>query len=233
MRELERRTQLSKIEMRGKPGDGAILSGYVAKYDVPSEVLWETGKGRFVEYIAPSAFLKTIQEADIRATRNHDPNLIVGRTRNLNNIRFMPDGEGLYHELDVPDTAVARSLYEDIELGLIDNMSFVFRTIQDSWDKSKEIPERRLLEVGLDDIAYVAYPAYRQSTAEARGALRSYAAACGCSLEDLPIAETTPEQEPDDGAPLARSEPDTDAPLEASEPDWRVRARRELNLIIL
>lgn len=230
MREIERRTPLSAVELRGKPGAGAMLTGYVARYNVPSEILWEVGKGRFVEYIDPSAFRKTVQEADIRATRNHDPNFIVGRTKNLNNIRFFLEGDGLYHELDVPDTAVARSLYEDVGLGLLDNMSFQFVTISDRWDRSQEIPERRLLEVALEDIAYVAFPAYTQTTAEARGALRSYAAACGCSLEEL-ASTTFADVEPDD-APLTRSEPD-DVPLEPREPDWKIRARRELDLILV
>lgn len=225
MKSNEMRCRTTALEMRGKPGEGAILSGYVAVFDEPSEVLWEYGVGRFIERIAPRAFDKTVREADIRATKNHDPNYIVGRTKaGVGNFRLAPDTVGLYHELDVPDTATARSVYEDVQNGFIDQMSFAFRMIDDAWDMDAEIPERRLLEVALEDIAYVAYPAYPQTTADARAALRSYARAAGVDVEELPtIAATATTQEP--------SGPPETAPEITPEPE-RPEPKRTTNLLI-
>lgn len=199
------------LEMRGKPGEGAVLSGYVAVFDQPSQVLWDFRTGHFVERVDPAAFNRTIEQADIKALRNHDPNYIVGRSKaGIGNIRFAPDERGLYHELEVPDTATARSLYEDVEQGFIDQMSFAFRTLQDEWSDGEETPERRLLEVALEDISYVAYPAYPQTTADARVALRSYARHVGVAdLEEMADPETTT-QDP---------EPQPEALAEATTPD--------------
>lgn len=179
----ETRCAVTSLEMRGLPGEGATLSGYVAVFDAPSEVLWDWQNGRFVERIAPGAFDKTIREADIRALKNHDPNHIVGRVKaGRGNITFAPDAVGLFHTLTVPDTATARSLYEDVSAGLIDQMSFSFETIVDEWDVAdKAMAKRYLREVALDDISYVVYPAYPQTSVDARGALHSYARALGCS----------------------------------------------------
>lgn len=193
MKATEQRWRPFDLEMRGKPGEGAVLSGYVAVFDQPSEVLWDFRSGHFVERVDASAFNRTIGLADIKALRNHDPNYIVGRSKaGVGNIRFAPDEQGLYHELDVPDTATARSLYEDVEQGFIDQMSFAFRTLQDEWSDGEETPERRLLEVALEDISYVAYPAYPQTTADARVALRSYARHVGVAdLAELEDADAT------------------------------------------
>jgi uncharacterized protein len=231
MRFPERRFIPASIEMRGKPGEGATLFGYVAVFDQPSEVLWELNRGSFEEIIHVGAFKKTIQEADIRATKNHDPNLLLGRTRKLNNVRLWEDGTGLYHELDVPDTATAREVYREVELGLIDQMSFAFEKIRDDWEyERRDVPLRHLRELRLSDIAYVTYPAYPQTKAEARSALSSLAEVSGATVDELvdaieagqfariwtpaPIGEsreeTTPEPEvaPIEDHALPPSEPD-------------------------
>jgi HK97 family phage prohead protease len=218
MKATELRCRATELEMRGKPGEGAVLSGYVAVFDQPSDVLWEYGTGHFVEKIDQRAFNKTVREADVRVLRNHDPNYIVGRSKaGVGNVRLTVDETGLYHELDVPDTATARSMYEDVQAGFIDQMSFAFRTIEDSWSAEPEDPkvqERRLVEVALDDVSYVAYPAYPQTTANARAALRSYARAVGVDVDELPDLRTTATTQEPSGPP-----PQEAAPEIAPEPE--------------
>lgn len=216
-RASEQRYRPTELEMRGKPGAGAVLAGYVAVFDQPSAVLWDFRSGHFVERIDGRAFNKTIHEADVKALRNHDPNLIVGRSKaGVGNIRFLPDSTGLYHELEVPDTATARSLYEDVQHGLIDQMSFAFRAIEDDWDSEAKVPERRLLEVALEDISYVAFPAYPQTTADARVALRSFAESLGLAVEELAELATTVTT-PEPGRPPEQA-PDTTREPEPPEP---------------
>ena len=224
MKATELRCQPTQLEMRGKPGEGAVLSGYVAVFDQPSEVLWEYGVGHFVERIGQRAFDKTVREADIRATKNHDPNFVLGRIKGgVGNVRLAPDTTGLFHELDVPDTATARSVYEDVEAGFIDQMSFAFRMIADAWDDGEDMPSRRLLEVALEDIAYVTYPAYPQTTANARAALRSFAKSVGCDVEELPTIRATATTQEPSGPP-----PEEAAPEIAPEPE-QPEPRRHLN----
>ena len=153
-----------------------------------------------------------MREADVRALRNHDPNFILGRTKaGVGNIRLVPDATGLYHELDVPDTATARSMYEDVrgrvhrpdELRLPHHRGRVGAEPADT-----TVPERRLLEVALEDISYVAYPAYPQTTANARAALRSFASAVGVDVDELPdLATTVTTQEPSGPPPEQRRHP--------------------------
>lgn len=196
MRATEKRYRPLDLEMRGAPGEGAVLEGYVAVFDEWSEVLWEYGVGRFREAIDSRAFAKTIGEADIVATKNHDENYLVGRVRaGVGNIQLRNDDRGLWHSLTIPNTRTAHDVYDEIAAGLIDKMSFKFRKIKDDWDRTPEIPERRLLEVALEDIAYVVSPAYPQTSVDARAAVRSFADAQGLSVEEL-LEEreaTTPE----------------------------------------
>ena len=61
--------------------------------------------------IAPGAFRKTIQESDVRALFNHDPNFVLGRNK-AGTLRLYEDGDGLGYEVDLPDTQAARDVYD-------------------------------------------------------------------------------------------------------------------------
>lgn len=143
--------------------EGKKIRGHLAVFDSFSEDL-----GGFREKIAPGAFKKTLKEADVRALFNHDSNYVLGRNKS-GTLKMKEDKQGLDCEIDPPDTGWARDLMVSIERGDIDQGSFAFRTIKDSWDMSDEKnPIRTLEEVALRDVSVVTYPAYPETDAGIR-----------------------------------------------------------------
>lgn len=164
MNDIERRTLGAKIELR-MDGEGEAATprivGYAAVFNSLSEDL-----GGFREKIAPGAF-KGSMDADVRALFNHDPSLILGRSRS-GTLRMTEDQHGLAVEIDPPNTAAARSIMEALKRGDVDQMSFGFRTLGDAWDRSGDEIVRTLTAVELLDVSVVTYPAYPATEAAVR-----------------------------------------------------------------
>lgn len=134
--------------------DKPKMYGHAAMFDSLSEDL-----GGFRERIAPGAFSKSLESADIRALFNHDSNIVLGRNKS-GTLRLKEDKTGLAIEIDPPDTQAARDLIVSMDRGDISQMSFGFRTISDKWAKLDGEWIRTLLEVDLFDVSPVTYPAY-------------------------------------------------------------------------
>lgn len=163
--EIERRS-FGVSELRVAAGDDGkrTLTGHAAVFDQLSEPIFF-----FRERIKPGAFAKTIQEADVRALWNHDPNYVLGRNR-AGTLRLREDAKGLAVEIDPPDTQWARDLMQSIERGDVSQMSFGFRAVSDSWEGTIDEPIRVLEECALFDVSPVTYPAYPQTDVSARSA---------------------------------------------------------------
>ncbi len=153
-------------------GDGTskrTIVGHAAVYDVESELIG----GYFREVIRRGAFDEALKGgSDVRCLFNHDPNLILGRTKS-GSLRMRDDGKGLAIECDVADTQMGRDAYESIKRGDIDQMSFSFRTRKHAWtfpDDPNIPPLRELLQVELYDVAPVTFPAYAATDVSARSA---------------------------------------------------------------
>lgn len=153
---------MQEMRLLEDPGQPPAIEGYAAVFDAPSEDL-----GGFVEYVRRGAFTKTIGEADVRATKNHDPNVVLGRTKN-GTLTMSEDIHGLRVKIVPPDTQAARDLMTQIKRGDIDQMSFMFDAVRDEWLVQGDKIIRSLLEVRLYDVAVVTYPAYPQTSAEVR-----------------------------------------------------------------
>jgi len=164
--DLERRTfPVAELRVAGEEGQPRII-GHAAVFDSPSEPLGFGGE--FREIVRRGAFSKTLQEADIRALLNHDPNYVLGRNRS-GTLTLTEDDRGLAVDVQPPDTTWARDLLESIRRGDINQMSFGFRVVKDRWeteDGGEQI--RELLEVELFDVSVVTYPAYPQTAVAVR-----------------------------------------------------------------
>jgi len=153
---IERR-YFKDMELRLVDGeDENVITGYAAVFDKYSEDL-----GWFKEKIKKGAFSKTIKENDIRALINHNPDLIIGRTKNKT-LKLWEDDKGLGFEVKLPDTSYAKDLKESIKRKDITQNSFGFQMIKDEW--SKDGKKRLLKEVKLFDISPVTFPAYKQTS---------------------------------------------------------------------
>jgi uncharacterized protein len=160
---IERRT--FNMEFRAavkdeKPG----IKGVAAVFNSLSDNL-----GAFREQITPGAFRTALINADVRALFNHDPNMILGRTKSKT-LRLAETDSGLEYECDMPDTSYARDLMACMQRGDISQCSFGFSVKDggDKWERDNVSGEwlRTILADGIEklyDVSPVTYPAYAQT----------------------------------------------------------------------
>jgi uncharacterized protein len=157
-------TRCFKSEVRAeKREEKTVVRGYAAMFNSMSENL-----GGFREIIAPGAFDDVLNN-DVRALKNHDSNLILGRTT-AGTLRLGVDALGLWYEYDSPDTSYARDLVVSMERGDVDQSSFQFFVDKDNWKEDADGRLVRTIEkVGrLLDVAPVTFPAYPDTTVAKR-----------------------------------------------------------------
>ena len=165
------------IEVRAaESGDGMSFGGYAARYNSPSAPL------PFTEVIAPGAFDRTLKSKnDIRAYINHDERLILGSTR-AKTLRLESRDDGLYSEIDLPDTSYARDLSVSIARGDTRTMSFGFSTVKDEWHDANN---RTLKEVRLHEVSAVTGVAAYPSTSASVRNLTLIAKRTATDLDEL------------------------------------------------
>jgi uncharacterized protein len=167
--EIERRN-IDIIELRVADGDDkkSHITGHAAMFEKLSEPMFG-----FREKIAAGAFASSIKKDDVRALFNHDANYVLGRNK-AKTLRLKEDEEGLYIEIDPPDTTWARDLQESIKRGDISQMSFGFQVVADEWEYNKGKDSiRTLKEVRLFDVSPVTFPAYPQTTVKVRDYIKA------------------------------------------------------------
>ncbi len=143
--------------------DKPVLVGYAAKTNS-----W-TDLGFFKERIKPGAFGEVLDD-DVRCLKNHDPNLILGRTTN-GTLRLSENTVGLHFENDIPDTTTGKDTREEVRSKLITGCSFAFTIAEEDWKyyEDERLPERTILKIKkLYDVGPVTYPAYQDTTVAAR-----------------------------------------------------------------
>lgn len=141
--------------------DVHVLEGHAAVFDSDSEDMG------FIEQIVPGAFKDAIDESDVRALFNHNPDNILGRAPET--LRLSEDKVGLKFEIDLPDTEIAHRVRIAVKRGDIKGNSFAFTVAEDEWEYDQEPPRRRIVRVDeLFDVGPVTYPAYPGTTVSAR-----------------------------------------------------------------
>ena len=163
---------LKSCEFRVEGDDSPTIRGYAAVFDKPTPIY------DFKERIRRGAFARTLNNADIRALVNHDPNYVLGRNRS-ETLTLTEDERGLAVEIKPPDVQWTRDLLISMRRGDISQMSFGFETVKDEWTEDRK--ERTLVEVKLFDVSVVTFPAYTQTSAKVRSVLKEH----GISFESL------------------------------------------------
>jgi HK97 family phage prohead protease len=167
MKKIERRTfTVRDVEARQADDGTMTLRGYAAVFNEASVPL------PFIETIAPGAFRKTLSETpDVRLLINHE-GLPLARTKN-GTLTLTEDDRGLFMDATIADTNEGRDLYKLVERGDVDQMSFAFRVIRQKYNDDRS--QRTLTEVSLadGDVSIVTYPAYPQTSVEAREQMRA------------------------------------------------------------
>lgn len=150
---------------------GSIITGQPIVYDEPTDMGW------YREIIDNGA----LDQADLRDVRfliNHNTDMIpLARSRNNNANSTMQltavDGVGLSIrvDLDTENNTEAKNLYSAVKRGDITGMSFMFTVDEDRWeDLDSEYPTRHILSFSkVFEVSAVTFPAYEQTSIQARG----------------------------------------------------------------
>jgi uncharacterized protein len=143
------------------------LEGYAARYNVRSSDL---GWGMY-EILMPGAFTRALAEGqDVRHLVNHDPSLLLGRTKSGTTV-LSEDDKGLKFRTLLPDTQLARDLQVSIARGDINECSFGFMCRKATWveetdEKGNTVDIRQVQDVDLFDVSTVTYPAYPETNTD-------------------------------------------------------------------
>jgi HK97 family phage prohead protease len=145
------------------PSQELYVEGYAVVFNDPT-VLWEYDGIQYKEQVDRDAFSET-DMSDVIFNYNHGGK-VMARTRN-NTLTLTVDDKGLKVRARLDGTEEGRDLYEEIQGGYIDRMSFSFTTKESSYDSDNHM--RTILKVKkLYDVSAVDIPAYDTTSISAR-----------------------------------------------------------------
>lgn len=152
------------FERREKTEDGRlIVRGQPIVFNKET-VIWEFDGVQYKEIIDARA-LDGAQMSDVVFNVDHDGKP-AAKTKN-STLKLDVRQEGLYMEADLSQNATGRELYEDIDKGFYDKMSFAFSVEEDSYNRYTHT--RTVLKIKrLYDVSAVTFPAYEQTSLSAR-----------------------------------------------------------------
>lgn len=140
----------------GNDAESRKMVGHAAVFGQPTDI-----GGYFTEQIERGAFSASITEDDVRALWNHNSDFVLGRNK-AGTMKLTEDDDGLFVDIDLPDTTLARDLTISVERGDISQMSFAFQVLEEEWiaGENKENDLRKIKKVRLYDVSPVTFPAY-------------------------------------------------------------------------
>jgi len=133
--------------------------------------------GMFQEVVDRGALDETDLK-DVRFLVGHDTSMIPlarSRRNNANSTMQMEideNGMAIRVDLDTENNSEARALYSATKRGDISGMSFMFTVDSDEWENlDSDYPTRHIRSIGkVFEVSAVAFPAYEQTSLEARSA---------------------------------------------------------------
>jgi HK97 family phage prohead protease len=148
--------RVNRLELRQSEDGLPVLEGYATVYDYRYDIMGGPEAGGFSEVIAKGAAAKSAKEADVRLLVNHD-GVPLARTKS-GTLELESDDIGLKVRATLdPTNPAAQEVRSAMERGDLDQMSFAFRVMRESW--SSDYSERTISEVKLFDVSVVTYPA--------------------------------------------------------------------------
>lgn len=168
---------MNKVEIRCElrsENDGRRISGKAISFDTQSNDIG------FIEILHRGCITQElIDSSNIVFLYNHDYNQVIARAnkgKGTLNIDLRDDG--VYFDLEVPNTTMGNDLLENIRLGNITQCSFGFRYANEEGaykdEKIGDVWYRNVYKIGeLYDLSAVTYPAYDDTYVNARMQERS------------------------------------------------------------
>lgn len=152
---IEKRTITNKnIEVREAEEGGYVIEGIAAMVDKDNDMGW------YVERIERGAFDGRLND-DVRFLINHDPNLILARTKSGTGELFTDNDGNLCYRYTTPNRTYAKDLADAIRSGDIDQSSYAFTIDDQEWEERADGKEVRTIKkyARLYDVSPVTYPA--------------------------------------------------------------------------
>lgn len=147
-----------------------VVEGYATTFDSPYE-LYKDGKYIVMEQVDRNAFAEAYTD-DVIFQYDHS-GMVYARTRN-ETLKLDMDEHGLKVTADLGSTEASRGVWDAIDKGLIDRMSFAFTVTDDEYRETEQtngdvIVLRTIKKIGrLYDVSAVSFPANEQTSISAR-----------------------------------------------------------------
>ena len=147
-----------------------VVDGYATTFDEPYE-LYRDGKYIVMEVVDRHAFDETYMD-DVIFQYDHS-GMVYARTRNKTP-RLEDNDHGLKVTANLGSTEASRGVWDAIDKGLIDRMSFAFTVTGDSYEEEEQengdiILTRTIKKIGrLYDVSAVSFPANEGTRISAR-----------------------------------------------------------------
>lgn len=156
--------QPGAFQTRAEDGE-LYIEGYFAVFN-SKYWLWDEA----YETIEPGAFDGQTTE-DVRALVNHDTTLVLGRTT-AGTLELRQDEKGLWSGIKINQADQdAMNLYERVKRGDVSQCSIGFDIIEQDVEYSDSEPTVwRIRKVKLYEVSVVTFPAYEDTSVEARKA---------------------------------------------------------------
>lgn len=159
-------TRTATLNLTSNDENKMILEGYAIVFN--EETLIGDAKRGFREMIMPSA-LTNASMKDVPLKYNHMDNfLVIARTKN-GSLKLEVDDKGLKIRAELLDTQTNKDIYKMVQNGLLDKMSFAFTVASQEWDRSGDVPLRKITSIErLYDVSIVDLPAYEGTSIYSR-----------------------------------------------------------------
>ena len=143
--------------------EGMVVKGKPVVFN-SSTVLYEIDEVEYKEVIDARAF-ESCDISDVVLNIDHTGKP-AAKTKN-GTLSLEVKTDGVYMEADLSKNETGRELYEDIQNGFYDKMSFAFSVEDDEYDRATHT--RTIKKIGrLFDVSAVTFPAYNNTTISAR-----------------------------------------------------------------
>lgn len=169
----EKCEKIFEFEVRAENNDeyGDFITGRPIVFGEATDMHW------YQEVIDRGA-LDNTDLKDVRFLVGHDTSMIPlarSRRNNANSTMQMEideNGMVIRVNLDTENNSEARALYSSVKRGDMSGMSFMFTVDGEEWENlESDYPTRHIRSIGrVFEVSAVAFPAYEQTSLEARSA---------------------------------------------------------------